>query len=153
MLEKAFSKLVAAHGAKIISYDRWGKYRLAYAVRGNEYGIYTLARFESEKSVEELLKEIDAFFKIKHNDLVMRHVTSVLDIKAPLAYQRPDSVEDIAEKAKLGPDTRSSGRPYERREDRRHASSLTFTRQDAAKDESFAENIEEADQTFDVSEE
>src|SRR4029078_1241428 len=45
-----------AHGA-LISAERWGKYRLAYPVNKQEYGIYFLVRFEvDEKNKQELLE-------------------------------------------------------------------------------------------------
>jgi len=44
----------------------------------------------------------------------MRFVVSALDPAASLAYQRPDSVEDIAEKTKLGVPERGNGRSFER---------------------------------------
>ncbi|MCL4361574.1 30S ribosomal protein S6 [Candidatus Dependentiae bacterium] len=84
-------------GSSVISFERWGKYRLAYPIRNNDYGIYFLVRFE----VGELPKgrliadEIRTFFAVKYGDIVMRHMISALDKKQGLEYQRPESLEDV----------------------------------------------------------
>ncbi len=95
-LEKDFARLVKDHAAELISYERWGKYRLSYPVRKNEYGVYFLARFErEEKGVKALLDAIHTFFKIKRHEIIMRSMNSVLPSKGSLTYQRPQSLEEF----------------------------------------------------------
>lgn len=95
-LEKEFQKTVQQSAGNVISYERWGKLRLAFPVKRNEYGTYFLSRFEvSEASKQELLEAINALFSVKFNHLVSRFMTCKIDAKASLEYQRPDSVEDV----------------------------------------------------------
>ncbi|MBT3456451.1 hypothetical protein HN446_05295 [bacterium] len=94
-LELEFSKLIQKDKGSLISFDKWGKYRLAYPVRKNEYGVYFLIRFELDSNeVRELFKEMDSFFGVKAQEIVMRTFTSVLDPKDSLEYKKPPSLED-----------------------------------------------------------
>jgi len=77
----------------LISYERWGKYRLAYPVKKNEYGVYFLARFETEDA-SSLPKDVALMCKVKFSVIVMRDMTTRLDESATLVYQRPPSLED-----------------------------------------------------------
>ena len=79
----------------LLSYDRWGKYRLAYPVRKYEYGVYFLIRFEAPKeNLPELLKYLRNYFDVIQIDLVMRHMIVKLDENKSLEYKRPESLED-----------------------------------------------------------
>lgn len=94
-IEEQIEKIVKKAG-KINSFERWGKYRLAYPVRTNDYGVYFLARFQTEqKDTDVLLKEIDDLFNLKFSQIVMRFMNTRLDEKKPFTYQKPDSLEDI----------------------------------------------------------
>jgi len=92
-VEKELTQLVEKNKGSFISFDRWGKYRLAYPVKKNEYGVYFLARFETATS-SDLPKEVANLCKVKLNNIVMRDMTSRLADDASLAYQRPPSLED-----------------------------------------------------------
>ncbi|MGE0009374.1 MAG: 30S ribosomal protein S6 [Candidatus Babeliales bacterium] len=95
-LEKEFQKIVQQHAGNVISYERWGKLRLAFPIKRNDYGIYFLSRFEvSSEKKQELLAAINALFAVKYNHIVARYMTCALNAKASLEYQRPDSVEDV----------------------------------------------------------
>ena len=62
-LEMETSKIIEKSDAVLISFDKWGKYRLAYPIQKNGYGVYFLVRFETEKdNYTELLKEMKIFF-------------------------------------------------------------------------------------------
>ena len=94
-IEKLLDKKIQTFKGKLITYDRWGKYQLAYPVKGKEYGVYYLARFEipaTKKS--EILKEVKSLLDLKFNEIVMRHLISQLDINASLEYKRPTSLEE-----------------------------------------------------------
>lgn len=94
MLEKSIEKLVNTAKGKFSSFDKWGKFRLAYPVKKSDYGIYILARYDvPAEEIEAFSKELLSFFRIKCNELVMRHVNVRLDKSAPSLYKRPDSVE------------------------------------------------------------
>jgi len=92
-IEAQFDKTVQASKGSMVSFERWGKYRLAYPVKGNEYGVYFLARFEVEDP-KEILETVRILCAVKFNDLIMRNMISRLDEKASLAYQRPPSLEE-----------------------------------------------------------
>lgn len=92
-LENQLDKAVKAGSGSTISFERWGKYRLAYEVNKSEYGIFFLMRFEVP-SATTAVKDIKTLLKVKLNNVVIRDMISVLDPKRPLAYQRPRSLEE-----------------------------------------------------------
>lgn len=94
MIEKHFDKILSDVSGKVISFDKWGKYRLSYPVQKNDYGIYILVRFDvPEEMATKITKEVDSFFKIKVHDIVMRFVTKKIDPSSPNTYLRPDPVD------------------------------------------------------------
>ena len=62
--------LIARVGGTVEKVDRWGKRRLAYAVKKFTDGFYVLINFEAAAPAE--IKEIDRVLKI--NDEVLRHL-------------------------------------------------------------------------------
>lgn len=92
-LEKEFDRVVSEAKGTTLSFERWGKYRLAYPVQKNDYGVYFLARYEAPEG-SGIQDELKSLFAIKVNNFVMRQVSTLLDEKAPLAYQRPKSLEE-----------------------------------------------------------
>ena len=94
MLENHFEQMASDGKGKVLSFDKWGKYRLAYPVKKNDYGVYILARYEMpDGSTTSSSKNLTDFFKVKCNEIVMRHVTIKLDDDAPLNYARPEPVD------------------------------------------------------------
>jgi len=96
-LENQLEKFLNDHKGSIVSFDRWGKYRLAYPVRGNDYGVYFLMRFEAAND-KDFLKELKTLFYVKFNGLVMRHVVTRLAKDQSLEYKKPPSLEDTPKK-------------------------------------------------------
>lgn len=95
LIEKQLDQKVKAAKGATISFERWGKYKLAYPVRDNDYGVYFLSRFEvSEDKSGELVKELRDLFKLKFTDVVMRDIVSRLTSES-LAYVKPESLEEI----------------------------------------------------------
>lgn len=94
-LETQFNKMVKDIKGNIISFEKWGKYPLAYPVRNNDYGVYFLTRFElpSDKK-NQFFEDIKDLFAIKYHDIIMRHIVSVLPSNKSLEYQRPKSLEE-----------------------------------------------------------
>lgn len=88
-LEILLKEIIENAKGKLISFDVWGKTRLSYPVKKNNYGMYTLIRFEFPKG-EDLLNDIDQFFKIKINDVVYRYVCHRLSMDASLEYKKPE---------------------------------------------------------------
>ncbi|HLB40985.1 MAG TPA: 30S ribosomal protein S6 [Candidatus Babeliales bacterium] len=94
-LELQLSKLIESRKGKMISFDRWGKYRLAYLIARHRYGIYFLARYElADQHKQAVLAEINSLLKIKLEQLVMRFVTTALDPKVGLEYRRPMPLDE-----------------------------------------------------------
>ncbi|NBP14723.1 30S ribosomal protein S6 [bacterium] len=92
-VEKGIQEIVKEVKGSVISFERWGKFRLAYPVKKNDYGIYFLTRFEVP-TTQPVLETIKTAFTVKYNEIVMRHVVVKLDTKQSLEYKRPQSVED-----------------------------------------------------------
>ncbi len=92
-LEFQIDKLIKKIKGSIISFERWGKYRLAYPVRKNDYGVYFLVRFEVEDK-QSIVKDLNTLFAVKFSDIVMRKLISKLDANQSLEYQKPPSLED-----------------------------------------------------------
>lgn len=90
-IESHLDKVIKGATGSIISFEKWGKYRLSYPVRRNDYGNYFLVRFEAETS---LLNEIKSIFAVKFHEMVMRNMIIQLDMNQSLVYQKPQSLED-----------------------------------------------------------
>lgn len=95
-VESQFNDLISSNKGKSLSFDRWGKYRLAYEVNKNEYGVYFLSRFElPEHDLKAALEKLRQFFAVKYSETVLRHMVARLAPGASLEYKRPESMEDM----------------------------------------------------------
>jgi ribosomal protein S6 len=92
-LETQLDKAVKTGKGSTISFERWGKFKLAYDINKSEYGVFFLMRFEVPKGTT-LVNDMKTMLKVKLNNLVMRDMISYLDPKNPLTYQRPRSLEE-----------------------------------------------------------
>lgn len=97
-IESHLEKLVSQAKGSMLSFERWGKYKLAFPIRKNEYGIYTLARFEIPTK-SNLLEEIKNLLAVRFEGTIMRFVITALDASKPLTYQRPLSLEEAPAKS------------------------------------------------------
>jgi small subunit ribosomal protein S6 len=61
-------------GGTVRRWERWGKRRLAYEIKGRQYGYYVLAVFDQEPAA---VAELDRNMRI--NASVIRHLVSVLE--------------------------------------------------------------------------
>ncbi len=91
-MESQLDRLVTDTEGVTLSFERWGKFKLTYPVRGNEYGVYCLMRFEGPSS---LINDMRDFFAVKLHNLTMRHVIARVKSDS-LAYQRPKSLEEAS---------------------------------------------------------
>lgn len=89
-MENQLDKLITSAKGSTLSFEKWGKFKLTYPVRGNEYGVYCLMRFEAPGS---LIKEMREFFAVKLHDIAMRYVIARVEGDS-LVYQRPKSLEE-----------------------------------------------------------
>jgi small subunit ribosomal protein S6 len=95
LVEKHLDTIAKKAGGSVISYEKWGKYRLAYPVKHNDYGVYVLARFEiGDEKKQTAIEEIRTMCDIKYPHFVMRHMTTRLEPKVSLEYIKPESLED-----------------------------------------------------------
>lgn len=93
-IEKHFDSIASKGEGKLATFDKWGKYLLAYPVKKNSYGLFALARYSiDQKHVTSLIQEIESFLKIKCNDIVLRHATVRLEGDSAEGYQKPDSLQ------------------------------------------------------------
>lgn len=92
-IENHFDRVMAENKGKTVSFERWGKYRLSYPVKKNDYGVYFLVRFETEQ-INPLVNEVKNLLDVKLHDIVMRSMITVLDPEGSLAYERPQSLEE-----------------------------------------------------------
>lgn len=92
-IEGSVEKLIAQAKGTVLSFEKWGKFKLSYPIKKNEYGVYLLARYETPygSKINEELREL---YKVKLDSEIMRHVITSLDLESPLEYQRPKSVEE-----------------------------------------------------------
>lgn len=101
MIEKYFDQLVTDANGKFESFDKWGKYRLAYPVEKHNHGIYILVRYQlPAEVVNRIVTEMDRFLKIKCHEIILRHVNIRLRANAQVAYQKPEPM-DVARTGSL----------------------------------------------------
>lgn len=128
-LEKHVEESVKKAQGSMLLFDRWGKYRLAYPVKNNEYGVYFLARFEAPTDTD-FLEELKRSFVVKMHTIVMRNMISVLDNAAGTIYQRPLSLEEapareVGSFMREGREGRGEGRGGYYNADRRRSRSFS----------------------------
>ncbi len=92
-IEQQFDRVVADHKGSIISFERWGKYRLAYPVKNNDYGVYFLARFESA-APQTIIEDVKNLLNVKLHEVIMRSIIAKIEDGQSLVYQRPQSLEE-----------------------------------------------------------
>lgn len=137
-IESQMHSAVTAQEGEVLSFEKWGKYRLAYQVRKNDYGVYYLARFElPNKDISLVLEDIHKLFRVKYCDLIMRYMISELPYEKSLEYSRPESLEEAPR--------RDSGDNNGRRDrdDRRGNRSYTDRQAEAAPAEKVSEPVVE----------
>lgn len=70
---RRYQDVIAANG-ETRRWERWGKRRMAYEIRGKQYGLYALAVFDlTRASVAELER------LVRLNTLIMRHLLTIVD--------------------------------------------------------------------------
>lgn len=95
-VETQFNDLISNNQGKAVSFEKWGKYRLAYEINNSEYGVYFLSRFElPAHDLAAALEKLRQFFAVKYSETVVRHMVARLAPGASLEYKRPESMEDM----------------------------------------------------------
>ena len=94
-VEHQMAKAVKDAKGGVISFERWGKYHLAYPIEKNDYGVYYLMRFEVDDARKaDVLAALKQLYRVKFNDLVMRNIILRLHPEGSLEYNRPESLEE-----------------------------------------------------------
>jgi small subunit ribosomal protein S6 len=101
-IETQFKELIASIKGSVLSFEKWGKYHLAYEVEKNDYGVYFLARFElPAQDLGISLEKLRQFFAVKYSETIMRHMVARLALDASLEYKRPESMEDMPRREEI----------------------------------------------------
>lgn len=95
-LESQLDHIVNELKGTMVSYERWGKYLLAYPIRKNNYGVRYLIRFEVDKdNKSKIIDQIKNLLSVRQAELVMRYMVVRLDANQSLEYLRPESLDEI----------------------------------------------------------
>ena len=121
-LETSLKTFVEDAKGSFASFDKWGRYRLAYAVRKQDYGQYILARYELAGENEAFFKKVENHVRVKCHEFVMRHVNVALDEGAfNRPYTKPVSLDEQPEGESNDRRRPRGGRPYTPRGEQRTA--------------------------------
>ncbi len=94
MIERHFDQVLTDAQGRLDSFDKWGKYKLAYPVNKSNHGIFILARYQvPHENTDKVLVELDQFLKIKCNEIIMRHINVQLKPNAATSYVKPDPMD------------------------------------------------------------
>lgn len=75
--EEKVTKIITDNGGKVTATDNWGKRKLLYAIKGQEYALYV---FYTAEIPGENLKKIESTLNI--TDEVIRYLLTKPDLKA-----------------------------------------------------------------------
>ncbi len=96
-LIEGYEQVVTSAGGKALKVEKWGKRRLAYAIRHHEEGFYVLMTLECPAS---LVKELDRRFRM--NERIVRHMAVRVENElqlgpSPMMKPRPERDETLIE--------------------------------------------------------
>ncbi|MDB5175857.1 MAG: ribosomal protein [Candidatus Saccharibacteria bacterium] len=99
--EDRVSKIIADNGGKITATDNWGKRKLAYAIKGNEHGVYV---FYTVDIPGEGVQKIESTLNI--TDEVIRFLITRPDLRAiaKAEVQKAEKAEQAAKRGDSGDD-------------------------------------------------
>jgi small subunit ribosomal protein S6 len=132
-MQKNIEDVIQKSKGSLISFERWGKYKLCYPVEKNSYGVYLLTRFELPHD-SQALKDLQSLFAIKLHTIVMRHVTTRLNPNQSLEYHRPKSLEETPDAS----DARTSIKEHKKIEGLISAVDSSFMRDDLDPEDELA---------------
>ncbi len=89
--EERVKKIITDNGGKIVSEDNWGKRKLAYAIKGNEYAVYVFYTVElpgeSVQKVESTLNIAGEVIRFLITRPDLKAITKAEALKAEKAEQ------------------------------------------------------------------
>jgi small subunit ribosomal protein S6 len=94
--EERVQKIIADNGGKVTANDNWGKRKLAYAIKGNEHGVYV---FYIVELPGEAVQKVENTLNI--TDEVIRFLITKVDHKA-IAKAEKAKAEKAEQAAKRG---------------------------------------------------
>ncbi len=83
---------ITRYGGEVTSVNKWGRKRLAYAIKNKNTGFYTHIEFIAAGSS---IQQLERFYKLDEN--IIRFLTIQLDKKAMKAKLQPKNTETINE--------------------------------------------------------
>jgi len=93
LIEKQFKALTKAAEGTVSTFDKWGRYRLAYPIAKQEYGVYILARYEIAE-VQTFFQKLETFLKVKCVEIVLRYVhVNLTAAQYAEPYIKPEAME------------------------------------------------------------
>jgi small subunit ribosomal protein S6 len=102
--EDRFKKIIADNDGKIIGTDNWGKRKLAYAIKNNDYGVYVFYQVEIPPtnvakidSTLNITGEVIRFLITKPDLKAMAKAEALRAEKAEQAAKRGESSDDESE--------------------------------------------------------
>jgi small subunit ribosomal protein S6 len=97
--EEKVSKIITDNSGKIVNTDNWGKRKLAYSIKGNEYAIYVIYTAELEPTT---VHKIETTLNITSE--VIRFLITKPDLRA-IAKAEAQKAEKAEQAAKRGEDS------------------------------------------------
>lgn len=94
--EDRVKKIITDNGGKVAADDNWGKRKLAYKIKGNEYAIYV---FYTVELPPETVQKVESTLNI--TDEVIRFLITKPDLKA-IAKAEAQKAEKAAKAAERG---------------------------------------------------
>jgi small subunit ribosomal protein S6 len=96
VLENAISEALKKADGKPVSFEKWGKYKLAYPVNKQNYGLYILSRYElPDDNASKFFKDFDINVKVRLSEFLMRHVNVALtSAQANVEYKKPSPIDE-----------------------------------------------------------
>lgn len=94
--EERVKKLVADNGGKVVKDDNWGKRKLAYTIKGNEYAVYVFYTVELPTTA---IQKVESSLNIMGE--VIRFLITKPDLKA-IAKAEAQKAEKAEHAAKRG---------------------------------------------------
>lgn len=93
-------KMIEGEGGKITFSEYWGKKRLAYKIKHNEYGYYALYEFDLERiNLAKIDKDLRLSTEILRHQIVLKKVKSEEEIKREAEIRaKIDSKKSVEDK-------------------------------------------------------
>jgi small subunit ribosomal protein S6 len=101
--EDKVTKIIADNGGKVVSTDNWGKRKLAYDIKGNDYAVYV---FYGVEMPGEAVRKVEGSLNIATE--VVRFLITKPDLKAIAKAEalKAEKAEQAAKRGDRGEETK-----------------------------------------------